>query len=264
LSFHQISVLYIESTIFLRSTIDLSKTAIALEIVLIMTSDTKRPAEATAIPDYMLDPNAVLHDQNITWRYKQAPDYNKVNATFEETRTTNHEPGSLPSLVQNLVKNWEKEASYKINANEWRTIDPEKYIFHVNGGVGMNAEDMLRLGTYNALLDNKPVEGVYDPKVEGLQGSHKLFKRVMPVFSWEVLEVYSGPPVVAFKWRHWGQMTGKYTTKLESPPRQITAEPHNGPIDIVGVTIAHVSGSFKIEKLEVFHDPGAILTGGIL
>ena len=122
----------------------------------------------------------------------------------------------------------------------------------------MNVEDMLRLGTYNALLDNRPIEGVYDPNVEGLQGSHKLFKRVMPVFSWEVLEVYSGPPIVAFKWRHWGQMTGKYATKLESPPRQITAEPHNGPIDIVGMTIAHVSESFKIEKLEVFYDPGAI------
>lgn len=223
-----------------------------------MASDTKSPAEATAIPDYMLDPNAVLHDQNVTWRNKRAPDYSKVNATFEETKTTNHEPGSLPSLVQNLVKNWEKEASYKTNASEWRTINPEKYTFHVNGGVGMNAEDMLRLGTYNALLDNRPVEGVYDPKVEGLHGSHKLFKRVMPVFSWEVVEVYSGPPVVAFKWRHWGQMTGKYTTKLKNPPRQVTAEPHNGPIDIVGMTIAHVSESYKIEKLEIFYDPGAI------
>ena len=223
-----------------------------------MAADTKNPAETTAIPDYMLDPNAVLHDKNVAWRNKRAPDYSKVNATFEETRTTNHEPGSLPSMVQNLVKNWEKEASYKINASEWRTINPEKYTFHVNGGVGMNVEDMLRLGTYNALLDNRPIEGVYDPKVEGLQGSHKLFKRVMPVFSWEVMEVYSGPPVVAFKWRHWGQMTGKYTSKLENPPRQITAEPHNGPIDIVGMTVAHVSESFKIEKLEVFYDPGAI------
>src|SRR5436190_19454146 len=108
-----------------------------------MASDTKSSSEATAIPDYMLDPNAVLHDQNITWRNKRAPDYSKVNAAFEESKRTNHEPGSLPFLVQNLVKNWEKEASYKTIASEWRTIDPLKYTFHVNGGDGMNAEDML-------------------------------------------------------------------------------------------------------------------------
>jgi hypothetical protein len=211
-----------------------------------------------SIPDYMTDPNAVLLDENVTWRNKRAPDYTKVNAAFEQTKTTNHDDGSLPWLVQNLVKNWEKEASYKIIASQWRTIDQEKYIFHVNGGPGMNAEDMLRLGTYNALLGDKPVQGVYDPKMEGFQGSHKLFKRVMPVFSWEVLQVYSGPPVVVFKWRHWGQMTGRYSTQLENPPRKITAEPHNGPIDVVGVTVAYVSPEFKIEKLETFYDPAAI------
>ena len=211
-----------------------------------------------AIPDYMTDPDAVLHDENVAWRNMRAPDYTKVNKAFEETKTTNHQPESLPWLVQNLVKNWEKEASYKTIASQWRTIDPEKYVFHVNGGTGMSAADMLQVGTYNALLDNKQVEGVYDPKTEGFHGSHKLFKRVMPVFSWEVLEVYSPPPVVVFKWRHWGQMTGKYSTKLQDPPRQITADPHNGPIEVVGMTIAHVSTSFKIEKLEVFYDPRAI------
>lgn len=211
-----------------------------------------------SLPDYMTDPNAVLNDENVTWRNKRAPDYTKVNATFEETKTVNHERNTLPWLVQNLVKNWEKEASYKTIASEWRTIDPDNYIFHVNGSAGMNADDMLRLGTYNALLGAKPVEGVYDPEVEGFQGSHKLFKRVMPVFSWEVLEVYSGPPVVVFKWRHWGTMTGKYSTRLTEPARQITAEPHNGPINVVGMTIAHLSGTFKIQKLETFYDPSAI------
>jgi hypothetical protein len=44
----------------------------------------------------------------------------------------------------------------------------------------------------------------------------------------------------------------------QSPPRQITAEPHNSPIDIVGMTIAHVSESYKIDKLEIFYDPAAI------
>lgn len=33
---------------------------------------------------------------------------------------------------------------------------------------------------------------------------------MMPTFAWEVLDVYSGPPVVAFKWRHWGTMKNDY------------------------------------------------------
>lgn len=41
--------------------------------------------------------------------------------------------------------------------------------------------------------------------------SHKTFKRMMPTFAWEVLEVYTEPPVVAFKWRHWGEFKGDYT-----------------------------------------------------
>jgi hypothetical protein len=223
-----------------------------------MATSTVGNSPAPSLPDYMTNPNAVLHDQDVTWRNKSPPDYSKVNAAFESTRTINHEPETLPWLVQNLVKNWEKEASYKTKASEWRTIDLDKYAFHVNGGPAMSAEDMLRLGTYNALLGNKPVEGVYDPEMAGFDGSHKLFKRVMPVFSWEVLEVYSGPPVVVFKWRHWGQMTGKYSTKLDNPARKVTAEAHNGPINVVGMTVAHVSPEFKIEKLETFYDPAAI------
>merc|ERR1712174_107061 len=29
-------------------------------------------------------------------------------------------------------------------------------------------------------------------------------------FPWEVLDVYSGPPKVAFTWGHWGTFTGTY------------------------------------------------------
>jgi len=42
--------------------------------------------------------------------------------------------GSLEDQVSNLVKNWKKEASYKLRSSEWRTIDPVKYRFSCNGG----------------------------------------------------------------------------------------------------------------------------------
>lgn len=119
----------------------------------------------------------------------------------------NHEAESLPSLVENLVKNWEVEASFKSDIKDWRTIDLPNYTFSINGGPSQTAEYMLRVGTYNAII--APNE-YYDPKNSDFASSHKTFKRMMPTFAWEVLEVYSGPPIVAFKWRHWGTMHNDY------------------------------------------------------
>jgi hypothetical protein len=119
-----------------------------------------------------------------------------------------HEAGSLPSLVENLVKNWEIEASFKTSLAEWRTIDPSTYTFSLNGGPAQSGEHMLQVGTYNALI---PSNEYYDPEQSSFDASHKSFKRMMPTFAWEVLEVYSGPPVVVFKWRHWGKMVSPYS-----------------------------------------------------
>lgn len=46
----------------------------------------------------------------------------------------NHAAGSLPQLVENLVKNWEVEASFKPRLSDWRTIDHENYSFAMGGG----------------------------------------------------------------------------------------------------------------------------------
>ncbi len=40
-------------------------------------------------------------------------------------RITVHAPGSLEDIVSNLVKNWEKEVSYKTHEEDFRTIDLE-------------------------------------------------------------------------------------------------------------------------------------------
>ena len=118
-----------------------------------------------------------------------------------------HEAASLPSLVENLVKNWEVEASFKPNLKDWRTIDHANYSFAINGGPPQTAEHMLKVGTYNAII--APNE-FYSPTNSDFASSHKTFKRMMPTFAWEVIEVYSGPPTVAFRWRHWGQMKNDY------------------------------------------------------
>ena len=64
---------------------------------------------STKLPAYALDPDAVLKDRpvDIKWRYS-IPTYDKVNKLFAKHKITNHSPGSLEDIVQNIVKNWEK------------------------------------------------------------------------------------------------------------------------------------------------------------
>jgi hypothetical protein len=123
-----------------------------------------------------------------------------------------HEAGSLPDLVEKLVKNWEIEASFKTSLDDWRTIDRKTYTFSLNGGEPQSGEHMLKVGTYNALLTPS---SYYDPINNDFETSHKAFKRMMPTFAWEVKEVYTGPPVVIFKWRHWGYMVNDYIANNE-------------------------------------------------
>ncbi|DAA72663.1 TPA_exp: Uncharacterized protein A8136_5973 [Trichophyton benhamiae CBS 112371] len=180
-----------------------------------------------ALPDYVLDPDAVLKD-DICWR--------------------------LPNLVENLVKNWEIEASFKPNFADWRTVDQECYTFSVNGGPAQSPNHMLAVGTYNAII---PSNAYYDPKHSDFAKSHKTFKRMMPTFAWEVLEVYSGPPVVVFKWRHWGRMTNDYSA-VNDKGENVMVKAHNGAIDIEGLVVARVNDNLQIQSIEVWQDPMAM------
>jgi hypothetical protein len=189
-----------------------------------------------------------------------------------------HEPGSLEAIVQNIVKNWEIEASFKSSLTHWRTVDPDKYTFLMNGGEPQPAEHMLKVGTYNAILTES---NFYSPANNDFESSHKTFQRMMPTFAWEVLEVYSGPPKVAFKWRHWGVMKNDYVGYNEyveprhlcmfregfsanswllpnSKKQKVRVKAHGGPIDIQEVTVATVNSGLKVEKLETWFDPLAM------
>ncbi|KAK3829595.1 MAG: hypothetical protein JOS17DRAFT_221632 [Linnemannia elongata] len=208
-----------------------------------------------SLPDYMTDRNAVLNDQGVNWRGGKAPNYTKPNALFEAERTQVHPSDSLEFLVENLVKNWEKEASFKTEAVDWRTIDHKVYKFSTNGGGWQSVEDMLRVGTYNALLGETQY---YSSKNSGFEESHLTFKQSLRGgFAWECLKVYSGPPVVAFKWRHWGKFSGKLRCPV-SDTEKLVADPTNETVEIFGVTIAHVNDKFQIESLETFYDPAAL------
>ncbi|KAI8988585.1 hypothetical protein BDF20DRAFT_833421 [Mycotypha africana] len=207
------------------------------------------------LPDFMTNPNAVLEDKDHQWRFNRIPDYKKVNEAYEAEKTTHHKEGSLEWLVSNLVKNWEKEMSYKVRVDEIRTIDASKYRFSVNGKEWHSAEEMLKIGTYNALIGDTEL---YKASEMDFSESHKLFKRALRTFSWEVLEVYSGPPVVAFKWAHWGTMSGNLSVKV-GDDKKLEAPATNETVKVCGVTVAHVNDKFQIEQLETFYDPADMM-----
>ncbi|KAF2223283.1 hypothetical protein BDZ85DRAFT_197707 [Elsinoe ampelina] len=210
------------------------------------------PAEAApALPDYLTTPNATLGDKDANWRYGKAPDYSKTRKVWEETKTMSHTAGSLPQLVENLVKNWEVEASFKPDLKDWRTIDHGKYTFAINGGEPQTAEHMLKVGTYNAILNENEY---YSPANSDFSSSHKTFKRMMPTFAWEVIEVYSGPPTVTFKWRHWGTMKNDYVG-FNNKGEKVTAKAHGGPIEITGITVATVNEAVQLQAVDTYFDP---------
>ncbi|KAI0383375.1 hypothetical protein F5Y04DRAFT_33645 [Hypomontagnella monticulosa] len=214
------------------------------------TASTESGPEAPVFPDYMTNPNAVLADVNAEWRNSQPPDYSKTRKFFSETKQSSHTAGSLPELVENLVKNWEIEASFKTRLSDWRTIDPETFTFAVNELKPCSADHMLRVGTYNAIIT--PCD-YYDPEHTDFHASHKTFKRMMPSFAWEVLEVHSGPPVVSFKWRHWGEMKNDYVGRNKKGEK-VTVKANGQKIDIQGVTVAHLNDKLQVTGLKTTFD----------
>merc|ERR1719171_3360074 len=85
--------------------------------------------------------------------------------------------------------------------------------------------------------------------------ANDIFVKTFPDgFPWEVIEVYSGPPTVAFKWRHWGKYSGQYTDS-EDRVHEGTGE----RVEIFGLCVARVSASLVIEGLDVYYDPQEVI-----
>lgn len=81
------------------------------------------------------------------------------------------------------------------------------------GREGLSGEETLELGSYNALLQSSLPEEFkyYKADEESFESSHDVFRAAFPRgFAWEVVKVYSGPPEIAFKFRHWGYMEGPF------------------------------------------------------
>ena len=116
-----------------------------------------------------------------------------------------------------------------------------------NGGQEFTAADVSLQGTYNTFMGDSEH---YTASQETFESSAKLFQTTFPQgFPWELLEVYSGPPKVTFKWRHWGHFRGAYKDFA----------PTGETVEIIGVSIAHVTDDLKIISLEHYFDNNLFL-----
>ncbi|XP_077228130.1 pathogenesis-related family protein [Tasmannia lanceolata] len=195
-------------------------------------------------------------EKNTQWRHGSPPNYDIVNQLFEQGRTKEWPTGSLEEIVQNALKTWEMELSHKIDLQDFKSLNPEKFKFFVNGRRGLSGEETLELGSYNALLQNSLPEEFqyYKADKESFESSHDIFQSAFPRgFAWEVLSVYSGPPVIVFKFRHWGFMEGPF--KGHAP----TGE----KVEFTGVAVLKVDESVRAEEVEIYYDPGELF-GGLL
>ncbi|PON76301.1 NTF2-like domain containing protein [Parasponia andersonii] len=197
-------------------------------------------------------------EKDTKWKFGAPPNYDVVNELFEEGRTKIWPEGSLGEQVQNLVKSWEMEIFHKVDVNDYKTLDPKKYTFSLNGREPITLEEIGKRfgGGYIPLLQTSMPEDLrgYDPYKETRESSHKAFTTTFPRgFALEVLEVYSGPPVIIYKFRHWGFMEGPFQGHA----------PTGEKVQFYGMAIFKMDEHYKVVSVEFFYDPGELI-GGLL
>jgi hypothetical protein len=184
----------------------------------------------------------------IEWRFGVPPDYTLANLEYLKYKMKDHPSGSLEQVVENLVKTWEFERSHKANADQHTVSDPDGFFLSANGGKKFSHLEAHEVGNYNALLESCDAK-LWDNEKMTNWDSHELFHGVFPAFAWEVLKVYTGPPVVHFEWRHFGRFTGIY-------------KGHRGAgemIDVRGYGIATVNDKLQLMDTQVFYDQESFL-----
>lgn len=199
--------------------------------------------QSNQLPLWVQDRDTVIaQSTDSEWRYQTPPDYSHSKEGFAKERTYNHVDGSLEAIVQNLVKTFEMEVSFKTNPTQWLSVVNDKFRMSSNGGTAYTASDVAEAGTYNLFIGDTEH---YKASEENFESSGELFHSAFPKgFLWEVLEVFSGPPNVTFKWRHWGTFSGSYKDYA----------PTGKTVEIVGMSVARVTDDLKILSVEHYFD----------
>jgi hypothetical protein len=162
-------------------------------------------------------------------------------------KISRHATDSLADIVERVLQVFELEVSHKKNPAQWVSTVTDQFRTRVNGGPWASAQDLAERGSYNVFIGENPY---YSASDETFESSHHVFLRAFPSgFFWEVLKVYSPPPVIAFKWRHWGVFSGPYKD----------AAPTGERIEMIGVTVARCDDDLRLIEAEHFYDNTAFL-----
>lgn len=92
----------------------------------------------------------------------------------------------------------------------------------------------------------------YKADEESFESSHDVFRSAFPRgFAWEVITVFSGPPVIAFKYRHWGFFEGPF--RGHAPTGEM--------VEFYGMGILKVDETLRAEEVEIYYDPAELFAG---
>jgi len=200
--------------------------------------------------DVRVPVRSFMHDQNYTWRFGKVPDYSMANYYYLKEKTMNHTEGSLEQIVEDLVKTWEFERSHKLLLKQHKTIDqssPSSFQIGANGNKKFMSKEAQELGNYNVLLNG--VDPALYPQNLTWMESYELFENAWKVFPWEVLQVFSPPPSVAFSWRHWSHFTGEFRGHRGDDKLQ----------ELYGFGTAIVNKDLKLQDVEIYYKPESFL-----
>lgn len=187
----------------------------------------------------------------VQWRFGK-PNYERVNKLYFQHRTKRHAQGSLEDVVNKLVKNWEVESHHIANPHQWKTMDIKSFTAQVNGGCPANSQLLADIGPYNLLIGD-----TYEYSASKLtyeESNANFGATFADGYAWECLEVLSGPPMVTFKWRHFGKYSGTFTDK--------NGLKHKGTgemLNLIGLCVAKVNSSLVIESLDIYYNPSDLL-----
>lgn len=127
----------------------------------------------------------------------------------------------------------------------------------MNGGEFKGLGDVAKIGAYNFFIGESEYYAaslVPDPTE-----SHQVFRKAMKNgFALEVLEVYTPPPKVVFKWRHWGRMEGEVQCPMRNKTIR-TMKPTGGKVELIGTTVMVLNDKYEIEQMEFFFRPDTML-----
>lgn len=176
------------------------------------------------------------------------PNYDVADLLFFRGKTQNHAEGSLEEIVENAVKIWEMEATH-LEFADWSIVEHSQYKVQANGGKVFKGVEGARAGNYNWLMENTD-KSLYDASAETFESSHRMFRDAfLGGFPWEVLRVFSGPPRIAFSWRHWAKFEGVYKGRVGD----------GKCYEMYGWGILDVNEELKVKSIEIFYRPDEFL-----